>query len=251
MNMKPSKPKASATQSVPPSAAPPMNAAMNAPMPPQTKEAHSPWIRIPEKNATPEAWDEFLQKLGKPKEASGYEFPMMDDPLYDQGLLEEFKIIAHKVGLTKEQALMLHDEMIKILHLRKNFQNEQMLKNQENTMMDLKKSWGNDLDKNLSLAQKAAKYFGLNEETLQLIENQTGSHQLLDTLKKIGHMLGDDTQLLHMQSQSFQYNAEDAKKKRAELTRNPDFLAELMDKMHPNHKAAVEELDRLNQIITQ
>jgi len=70
-------------------------------------------IRVPGKNATEEERAEFLNKLGRPAEANGYEFTVPKDlpeeVPYDAERATEFKGVAHKLGLTKEQAAGLHD----------------------------------------------------------------------------------------------------------------------------------------------
>lgn len=70
-------------------------------------------IRIPGKDATPEQRNEFLNKLGRPQTADGYEFvPPKELPAelpYDGERAKEFKTFAHSIGLTKEQASAVHD----------------------------------------------------------------------------------------------------------------------------------------------
>lgn len=70
-------------------------------------------IRIPGKDATPEQREEFLNKLGRPPTADGYEFvPPKDLPEelpYDGERASAFKTFAHSIGLTAQQAASVHD----------------------------------------------------------------------------------------------------------------------------------------------
>lgn len=70
-------------------------------------------IRIPGKDAKPEEREAFLNKLGRPEKADGYEFAVPKDlpeslP-YDGERAGEFKTFAHSIGLTNEQAAAMHD----------------------------------------------------------------------------------------------------------------------------------------------
>lgn len=70
-------------------------------------------IRVPGKNATEEERNEFLNKLGRPAEAGGYEFKVPKDlpeeMPYDAERAGRFRDAAHKMGLSQEQAAGLHD----------------------------------------------------------------------------------------------------------------------------------------------
>jgi hypothetical protein len=70
-------------------------------------------VRIPGKDATPEEREAFLNKLGRPEKADGYQFtPPKDLPEglpYDGERAKAFAGVAHKLGITQEQAAGLHD----------------------------------------------------------------------------------------------------------------------------------------------
>lgn len=70
-------------------------------------------IRVPGKDATQEERDAFLNKLGRPAEAKDYAFEppkdLPEDLPYDGERANEFRGVAHKLGLTGEQAKGLHD----------------------------------------------------------------------------------------------------------------------------------------------
>lgn len=70
-------------------------------------------IRVPGKDATQEERDAFLNKLGRPEKAEGYEYtPPKELPEglpYDGEKANAFKALSHKLGLTKDQSAALHD----------------------------------------------------------------------------------------------------------------------------------------------
>lgn len=70
-------------------------------------------IRIPGKDATEEERNAFLDRLGRPKSAEAYDLPvpenLPEDLPYNGERANEFKGVAHKMGLTQSQIAGLHD----------------------------------------------------------------------------------------------------------------------------------------------
>lgn len=70
-------------------------------------------VKLPGKDATPEEREAFLNKLGRPEKVDGYQFtPPKDLPEglpYDGDRAKAFAGVAHKLGITQEQAVGLHD----------------------------------------------------------------------------------------------------------------------------------------------
>lgn len=70
-------------------------------------------IRVPGKDAKPEEREEYLNKLGRPATADEYKFKvpekLPENLPYDGERAKEFASVAHKAGLTKDQAQAIHD----------------------------------------------------------------------------------------------------------------------------------------------
>lgn len=70
-------------------------------------------IRIPGDKASDEERNEFLNKLGRPEKADGYEFKVPEDlpesVPYDKERADDFKALAHSIGLRADQAAKIHD----------------------------------------------------------------------------------------------------------------------------------------------
>lgn len=70
-------------------------------------------VRVPGKDATPEEVEAFRDKLGRPKSVDDYDFrppeSLPENLPYDGERAKSFAALAHKVGLTKEQAAKVHD----------------------------------------------------------------------------------------------------------------------------------------------
>lgn len=61
---------------------------------------------LPGKDAKPEEWEPIYDKLGRPKDPAGYQFPEVKDRPYteaDKALQGAFAPIAHKLGLSQAQ----------------------------------------------------------------------------------------------------------------------------------------------------
>ena len=64
-------------------------------------------LRVPGADATPEDWDAFYGKIGRPESPDKYEIKFAEGTPVDDNLLGAFRGIAHKIGLTSQQAQQL------------------------------------------------------------------------------------------------------------------------------------------------
>ncbi len=207
------------------------------------------WVKIPHQQASKEEWARFFNELGRPGEATAYQFTPQNIGFYDNELVEDFKNIAHKAGLNQQQAQIVHDGMVEILSEK--YKQAQMAceHNKQNITQQIQQKWGTAYASKLKKAQEAAHHFGFKPQDVDSLENIVGSESVLEGLMRIGEGLHKDTSLMDMGQQQNISTVQTAKQKRAELSRDESFLAALMDKNHPGHKEAVAELDRLNNII--
>lgn len=196
--------------------------------------------------------EEFYNKLGRPETADGYKF---DDvlkaevvnnlPGVDQEL-EDFKSIAHEIGLTDEQAAKLVDMRMSALT---KFQDNTAIARQESEQT-LRKVWGADFDNRLDAAKKVAGIYTdkYGEQMEQLIHGPAGNNpafleilsELAGTFKEKGHegmsgsQLGDTPEI--------------AQQKIAEMKSDRGFMKAYNDAFHPGHKAAVAKMANLYKL---
>lgn len=208
------------------------------------------WVQIPSKQASQDDWARFFNALGRPKEVAGYTLNASGDGFYDANLAEHFKQLAFKAGLNTEQATILHDGMVQILQQKVQEQQKTALAQKETIIQNMQQKWGANYADKLKKAQNAARYFAFKDNEVNQLEHIIGSEAVLEGLLRIGEGMAQDTALMDMQPQTAMLSAESAKQKRAELSRDASFLEALMDKAHPGHAAALNEINRLNQIIT-
>jgi len=75
-------------------------------------------VQIPGDEATDEDWSKFWSKLGRPEDATGYQFKVPENlpetVPYNEDLADKFKGKAHELGLAPKQASALHDFFVEI-----------------------------------------------------------------------------------------------------------------------------------------
>lgn len=227
-------------------------------------------IRIPGEDASPEAKQEFLDKikdvdgvlikndeqlfdkLGRPETSEGYAF----DDVVDQELvaidptitdeIESFKKVAHELGLTNDQAKALVDMQLKQLQGH----TSEFAQARESGLEALQKVWGADFDNRLNAAKQVAKIYAEKhgDSMSELINGPSGNNpafiQMLSELAGMYKEKGHEG----MQSATFGVSPEMALAKISEKRGDTGFMEAYMSPTHPNHKNAVNELQKLYQI---
>ena len=87
-------------------------------------------VQVPAADADQEAWDKFYTKLGRPAEATGYEFAvpetLPENMPYDGEAADWLKGVSHELGLSSKQASALHDKYVELQVGRANGMNDEM-----------------------------------------------------------------------------------------------------------------------------
>lgn len=144
-----------------------------------------------------EDWGDFYNKIGRPEAPEGYEFDAVALPEgtpVDEGVLEEFKQIAHTTGLTAKQA----NELQKWYMEQTGNQFEGMIRNAEdemaNAQTELRTEWGNAYDQKLNQAMRAIREFGGDELAAELDATGLGNNvQIVKAFAKAGEKIMGDT----------------------------------------------------------
>lgn len=203
-------------------------------------------IRIPSEDATPEEWEAFHVKLGKPDTVEAYGFVKPDLPEgvdWNEGLFDWFGKTALEVGLNKTQANKLmqawNDNQFTEAH---NAQKEMKTK-----LDALQEAWGDQFNGRVELGlrgiEKALPAEEAKEFKALMDSSGLGNHPLMlkyahfvgNLLKEDGYIIGD--------GQGGVLGAESAKTKIEAI--NADQKHAYWDLENPGHKAAVEEMAQL------
>lgn len=122
--------------------------------------------QLPSTDSTPEEWDEFYGKMGRPEDATKYDFKdrnMPENLHADEKQLEEFKGKAHELGLNNNQALELLKWYDGSSVEAMTAQQEAMQLRSDEEYNNLQKEWGNSFDKNVSSAKIMMEQLGAKE----------------------------------------------------------------------------------------
>ena len=191
-----------------------------------------------------EGFNELYTKLGRPSEPTAYETNIPEDMQehYSEDNLNQFKDVAHKIGLNQKQV----DALIEYQHgaIRASMDNEpaMLAAQKEETEQTLKQDWGLDYNKNIRAAQRALQVYG-DEEIMDLMNTSAGNHPAVVKLfARLGAEVTEDmTQ--NTQNNTLATNKLDAQDEINAIYSNPQHA--YFDQKNPDHKTAVERVRQL------
>lgn len=191
----------------------------------------------PGDKATPEEIDRFYTSLGRPEKPEGYQF---QKPEGYQGYSDEFagtyRAVAHKHGLTPQQAAGLHDWFVKTSIEAEQAQGSQGAQAGEQAQTALRTEWGGAYDAKVATGKKAFKAFA-SPEAVDKLEAAIGTAEVLRMFAGIGEKMGEDG-LVGSGGNSFSVTPEQAKAEIAKMdSQMNDPKGPAMDKFHPEHDA--------------
>lgn len=206
----------------------------------------------PGENATQEEIDAFYNKLGRPEEASAYDFNKPEDwpeklP-FNENLVPKAKDIMHKHGLTAEQAQGLWKDYHQMIA---ETGQESIAQQQQQTQQALeayRKEAGDAFDGNVETARMALKEYG-DEGLIQLLESTgLGDHPaMIKAFAKAGSQLRDDT-FAGKTTSNVGLTPQTAKARIGEKEADTNFMNAVFNSSAPNHKQAKQEWTELHKV---
>lgn len=201
-------------------------------------------IALPGKHATEDDWKQVWNKLGMPQDVKDFNIKAPEGAEFNPEFISKFKDFAHKNGVLPKQA----EGLLSWYHGALKEQNEgiagQTKVAQEQEWNGLREKWGKAFDNNVLEAQMAFKTFADDETTKFL--NETGlanNPKLVALFAKIGQATREDALQAPDKRQSGGVMTPDQAKEEMNKvyanTEHPYF-----NKQHPNHKAAVQEMEK-------
>ncbi len=111
---------------------------------------------------TDEEKAELYNKLGRPEDASKYEINIPNEMVdyFKKEDVEQFKNVAHKIGLNNEQVNALMEYQVQSTQNTLTNEGAVMAQEKAQTEEVLKKEWGYDYDKNVRAADRALNVYG-------------------------------------------------------------------------------------------
>jgi hypothetical protein len=203
-------------------------------------------VVLPGKNATDDDWNTFYNKVGRP-DLEKYEVKLKEGQEVDETFLKKYKEISHKSGLLPKQAESLFHWYHEEVEGAQKAVLEEHKQKADSEMFALKKDWGVGFDKEIDLAKRALRQFASQEEIETLKESGlTSNVKFVRLMNKIGKGLKEDS-FSHESAGNFGVTKEEASNKISAMY--ADRTGPYMNKQHPGHKQALQEMLKLNEVL--
>ena len=208
-------------------------------------------VIIPDANATDEVKSNFRKAMGIPEKAEEYKFTPIEGIKTNPDLEVQIKGLFHKHGIPSAAGDGLQQDYIKLVYgmeqARVKAEGEVILTAQN----ALKQEWGNKYDENVQLATKLVKTVG-GEELITKLGGLEKTPEGLKFLVKIAGMLSEDA-VGKIGFSAMSSDKEGAAKTISDMkNRKGDFADPkhpLFDENNPGHKQAVQERNKLYEIV--
>lgn len=191
-----------------------------------------------------EGFKELYGKLGRPDEPTSYETKVPDDmaEYFGEPQLNEFKNVAHKIGLNQSQVDALINYQTGAIQSQLENEPAMLATQKDETETALKQDWGLDYSKNMKAAQRALQVYG-DQEIMDLMNTSAGNHPAVVKLfARLGAEVTEDmTQ--NTQNNTLAANRLDAQDEINSVYNNPTHA--YFDQKNPEHKVAVERMRQL------
>jgi len=202
-------------------------------------------IPVPNKYATEDDWNAVYEKLGRPKDATGYKYELGEDANINQDALKSFSDQAHKLGLLPTQA----NGIVKFYNDMAAQQQQDLDTTAENARQEsetsLKKEWGQAYKQQTKKsADVALQVFDEDFLNKNLADGtKIGDHpSFIKAFATLADKMGEDT-ITQASGPAYQTPAQ-IEKEIGELTKEGSSY---WDKRHPNHDLAVKEVLALRE----
>ena len=208
-------------------------------------------VIIPDANATDEVRMNFRKALGIPEKAEEYKFTPIEGIKTNAEVETQVKGLFHKYNIPQASADGLQQEYIKMVvgleQSRAKVASDAVLA----AKTALQQKWGNKYDENVQLATKLVKTVGGDALITQLGELEK-TPAGLEFLVKVAGMLSEDA-IGKIGFSAMSTDKEGAAKTISDMKNRTGEFADpkhpLFDENHPGHKKAVEERNKLYEIV--
>ncbi|HEY4161989.1 MAG TPA: hypothetical protein VGM59_02925 [Dongiaceae bacterium] len=196
---------------------------------------------VPTMESSDEDRQRFWAKLGRPASPDDYNFEKPSDGVsYDPAHAEWFRGVAHRIGLTGEQAGTLHDAYID----RCRDCMSDPVGESEDSLTQVRRAWGSAFPIRMAEARRALGAYVIEDAELGAIADQIGDVALMNLLAKIGRSLGEDT-LVGGRAASAGGTDVRSEIRRMQAEARSDPRHPYLDRSHPEHDTTVRRMQSL------
>lgn len=214
---------------------------------------HDQVLRLPGKDAEAADWDPVYERLGRPKEVAGYQFPERDgaDADQDRALAQ----LSHKLNHNQQQADDLRAAHYDAATARYNADTERLNAAMDKVDKALLSELGEEgLKQHQGFEKAGIKYLAGEKATAEQVEaleklfedgGLTGNLGIVKRLAELGQATSEDGAL---PGGGFTgADAESAKEQIAKLKADKDFQKKFLNASVPGHKEAVAQMQELQR----
>lgn len=210
----------------------------------------------PGEDASPEDWNNFYSKLGRPEKADAYDLKLPEGVQLPEEILNETtplaKEILFELGATPEKAQAAYEKWVNLERTYEQKAMEAERAANEQALGELTQKWESEekLNEMRAAGQRAVKALGLSNEKIEAIEAQVGSATIVEllaligskapegTFKDTGQGTGDPNDPTNMSPTQAQQTIE-------RLQGDDKFQKAYTDKNHPEHASALKRMEAL------
>lgn len=201
-------------------------------------------IPVPNKHTTEADWKEIYKKLGVPEKVDEYQIKFKDGVPVDEEFSKQFVSQAHTLGILPKQAQALADWFSDSIVQGDQKSQQKANEHFEQQKAVLTKEWGNSFELQINRANKVAKELGGAEFVDYLNNTGMGANAtVMKFLAKIGENMYKEHKFVEGEGTSSTMSPKQLDSEIAKLQSHPAY----MDKLHPQHKAIVDEITGLYQ----
>tara|TARA_E500000305_G_scaffold37738_1_gene29012 strand:- start:2838 stop:3647 length:810 start_codon:yes stop_codon:yes gene_type:complete len=190
---------------------------------------------------TDDEMEQVYTKLGRPEDPSKYNVTIPEDyqPFFEEKNLDEFKNVAHKIGLNDKQVgALLEYQMNTIKHEEEN-EPAEISRQKSETESVLKQEWGYDYDKKVAAADRALKVYG-DDELRDLITNSSAGNNpaVIRFFARLGQEVTED----------MAQNTQNNRLSVSSLASNGEIAKIMSDANHAYHKGDETAVEKVRQL---
>ena len=197
---------------------------------------------MPREDSDATEWDQFYDRLGRPKTADDYNLPIPEghDPAFSKLAANKF----HELGITAKQAESLAEWWNNNSEQMQQAQVNAQTQNAEMEMQVLQSEWGKEYDSNIESARRAAREFNVESQTLEKIEDAIGTREMMKLFARIGKGMSEDSFVEGKSNNGFGMSPEAARVRLGQLKGDQNWSAKYLS----GDADAKAEMDRLMRI---
>lgn len=203
-------------------------------------------IVIPTEKSTPEEWNEFYKKVGRPEELTGYEAADVELPeeiKLRAETQEAFKKKAHELGLTKKQFSELSKFQAELSLNNFNQEVENIKSMTQKTETALRKKWGAAYESKVDKAQKVINHHFAGKNIHKAFKALSSDEGFVEAMAEIAESMGEDSIAGAPRQTMTPKEAQSELNKMLGDTKHP-----FHNEMSPEHAEAVNKYIELQQL---